>query len=107
LKPASPHLNGKVERSQRTDLEAFYATVDLSAEDLADRLIGNRITTSFERTALWTAVQLGKSVRARVTAPLFGEVEALYDESVERIRYPDYRMNLQLAAKQDFGKNRL
>jgi transposase InsO family protein len=38
LKPASPHLNGKVERSQRTDLEEFYATVDLSAKDLAERL---------------------------------------------------------------------
>src|SRR5690348_497147 len=38
LKPASPHLNGKVERSQRTDLEEFYATADLSAEDLADQL---------------------------------------------------------------------
>ena len=30
VKPASPHLNGKVERSQKTDLEAFYATADLS-----------------------------------------------------------------------------
>jgi len=26
VKPASPHLNGKVEPSQRTDLEEFYAT---------------------------------------------------------------------------------
>jgi transposase InsO family protein len=38
VKPASPHLNGKVERSQRTDLEEFYATADLCAEDLAGRL---------------------------------------------------------------------
>jgi len=37
LRPASPHLNGKVERSQRTDLEEFYAT-DLRAQDLAERL---------------------------------------------------------------------
>lgn len=29
IKPRSPHLNGKVERSQRTDLEEFYSTVDL------------------------------------------------------------------------------
>jgi len=27
IKPASPHLNGKVERSQRTDLDEFYPTV--------------------------------------------------------------------------------
>ena len=44
--------------------------------------------------------------RARLT-PLFEEVEALYDESVERIRHPDYRIDLQLAAKQELGKNRL
>lgn len=30
IKPGSPHLNGKVERSQKTDLEEFYATADLS-----------------------------------------------------------------------------
>lgn len=31
-KPASPHLNGKVERSQKTDKAEFYATVALSAD---------------------------------------------------------------------------
>ena len=30
VKPASPHLNGKVERSQKTDLEEFYALADLT-----------------------------------------------------------------------------
>ena len=35
IKPASPHLNGKVERSQRTDIEEFYATADLKAPDLS------------------------------------------------------------------------
>lgn len=29
-KPASPHLNGKVERSQKTDLEEFYAITNLT-----------------------------------------------------------------------------
>jgi len=33
-RPGSPHLNGKVERSQRTDKMEFYATVDLADEDL-------------------------------------------------------------------------
>ena len=31
IKPRSPHLNGKVERSQRTDLEEFYNLVNLSS----------------------------------------------------------------------------
>lgn len=29
IKPAFPHLNGKIERSQKTDLEEFYATAEL------------------------------------------------------------------------------
>jgi len=37
-KPGSPHLNGKVERSQKTDLEEFYPTVDLKAADLENLL---------------------------------------------------------------------
>jgi transposase InsO family protein len=109
VKPASPHLNGKVERSQRTDLEEFYATVDLCAEDLTGRLDDwqshyneFRVHGSLDGRTPWQVWY----ERARLT-PLFEEVEALYDESVERIRHPDYRIDLQLAAKQDFGKNRL
>lgn len=36
--PGAPHLNGKVERSQKTDKAEFYATVDLRDEDLEDQL---------------------------------------------------------------------
>ena len=38
IKPRSPHLNGKVERSQRTDLEEFYPTVDLKDPELKKKL---------------------------------------------------------------------
>lgn len=37
-KPASPHLNGKVERSQRTNLEEFRATTSLDALDWKEPL---------------------------------------------------------------------
>lgn len=37
-KPASPHLNGKVERSQKTDLEEFWSTVDLMSPNLEKQL---------------------------------------------------------------------
>jgi len=96
LKPASPHLNGKVERSQRTDLEEFYATADLSAEDLADQLDDwqshyneFRVDGSLDGRTPW---QVWRE-RAHRT-PLFEDVEALYDQSVERIRHPDYRIDL-------------
>ena len=38
IKPRSPHLNGKVERSQKTDLQEFWSTVDLKAADLQQQL---------------------------------------------------------------------
>jgi transposase InsO family protein len=34
IKPASPHLNGKVERSQRTDLNEFYSSIDIKDPNL-------------------------------------------------------------------------
>ena len=37
-KPASPHLNGKVERSRRTDKEELYPAVDLNLEELKERI---------------------------------------------------------------------
>jgi transposase InsO family protein len=37
-RPASPHLNGKVERVQKTNLREFYAIMGLSRPDLADEL---------------------------------------------------------------------
>lgn len=35
--PASPHMNGNVERSQKTDKIEFYSTIDLALVDL-DRM---------------------------------------------------------------------
>ncbi|MEJ5106595.1 hypothetical protein [Chryseobacterium sp. MYb328] len=34
IKPRSPHLNGKVERTQQTDKSEFWPLVDLSDSDL-------------------------------------------------------------------------
>jgi len=37
-KACSPHLNGKVERTRRADLEEFWCTVDPRAPDIQQRL---------------------------------------------------------------------
>lgn len=37
-KPDSPHLNGKVESSQKTDKTEFYATVDIESSHLDNDL---------------------------------------------------------------------
>ena len=38
IKSGSPHLNGKVERTQRTDLDELYSTVDMKDPDLSNLL---------------------------------------------------------------------
>ena len=37
-KPCSPHLNSKVERTQRTNWEEFYCLADLKSTDLSQQL---------------------------------------------------------------------
>ena len=38
IKPRSPHLNGKVERSHKTDMQEFYSTVSLDDPELENKL---------------------------------------------------------------------
>jgi hypothetical protein len=82
--------------------------VDLRAENLLEQLGDwqahyneHRIHGSLNGSTPWEVWY----ERARLTL-LFEDVEARYDESAERIRHPDYRIDLQLAAKQELGRNR-
>jgi hypothetical protein len=99
IKPGSPHLNGKVERSQKTDLEEFYAIVDLSSKGLAEQLfdwqcqynefpphgsLGNK--TPWER---WSELLF--------QTPYCDEATAMYDPSKERLRHQNYKIDLELA----------
>jgi hypothetical protein len=45
-KPASSHLNGKVERSQRTDKEEFYSTASLDLSELQSTTLPEGSTTT-------------------------------------------------------------
>ncbi len=109
LKPASPHLNGKGGAVATHRFRGVLRNRGLCAEDLAQRLDDwqshyneFRVHGSLDGPTPWQVWY----ERARLT-PLFEEVEALYDESVELIRHPDYRIDLQLATKHEFGSNRL
>jgi transposase InsO family protein len=98
IKPASPHLNGKVERSQRTDIEEFYATVNLKAPDLSQQLQNwqdhynqCRSHGSLGGRTPWRVWHERSSI-----TPLRDEVEAEYDRSAERLRHPVYQIDQQL-----------
>ncbi len=96
IKPASPHLNGKVERSQRTDLEEFYPTVDLQDPDLSDKLRDwqdyyneFRPHGSLDGKTPWE-----KWNDLVMQTPYQDEVEAAFDDSKERLRLQNYRNDL-------------
>jgi len=88
-KPASPHLNGKVERSQKTDLEEFWATVDLAGVDLEKKLDDWQVYYNEFRPhgSLRGRTPWERWFELAVQTPLTEEVEALFDPSKERIQH--------------------
>jgi transposase InsO family protein len=86
-KPRSPHLNGKVERTQRTDLKEFYSQVDLKARDLPLQLQQWQDYYNLQRRhgslnqAPWQ-----KWLQRAETTPSWEQVIAAYDPTQERIR---------------------
>ena len=99
IKPASPHLNGKVERSQKTDLEEFYATVDLSNfEKLREELSCWQFFYNWQRphSALngKTPSQIDSELSNKT--PLTEEVAYLYDINKEHIQNPIYHYEIAI-----------
>jgi hypothetical protein len=98
VKPASPHLNGKVERSQQTDLQEFYSVVDVKAKDLEDQLQQWQHDYNWYRphSALRGRTPVDKACELTSITPLREEVEALYDVEQERIQEQNYYLDLQV-----------
>lgn len=91
IKPRSPHLNGKVERTQRNDWEEFYSLVDLKVPDLSEQLqqwqhYYNREQrhSSIGRSP-WQKFQDKLSL-----IPTQEKVSSIYQASTKRIRHADY-----------------
>ncbi len=99
IKPASPHLNGKVERSQKTDLEEFYALADLSDfEKLREELECWQFFYNWKRPhgALKgkTPSQIDSELANKT--PFSDEIEALYDISREHVQNANFSVEMQL-----------
>ena len=99
IKPRSPHLNGKVERTQRTDLEEFYTTVDLENPDLIDQLQEWQHYYNWHRphSSLGYKTPMDKWSECVDKIPLWEEVGANYNPKKERIREQNYQADLKLA----------
>lgn len=97
-KPASPHLNGKVERSQKTDKAEFYATIDLAANDLSDLLAEWQHYYNWERPH---SAHNGKTPMERYfelaeQTPYSDAVQTSYQPSEEHVQEQNYKLELEL-----------
>jgi len=97
-KPASPHLNGKVERSQKTDREEFWAVVDLSSPELELRLAEWQHYYNWDRPhgSLNGQTPIEMLHTKSEDTPFWDEVEAKYDPRSERFQVAHYQIDLAL-----------
>lgn len=96
IKPRSPHLNGKVERSQMTDKIEFYPTIDVADKNL-QRLVEewqfyynwHRPHSSLGgKTPLEIICQLSEKI------PFQDEVTDSYNQLKERVQERNYKIDL-------------
>jgi putative transposase len=92
-RPRAPHLNGKVERVQRTALEAFWPTVDLKDPDLAAQLEQWRSFYNHHRphSSLSGSTPAERLAELATRIPAPEAIQAAYDPSREPIRSPNTR----------------
>ncbi len=93
IKPRSPHLNGKVERSHQTDLQECYLLADLKDPHLNDRLEEWQFHYNWYRphSSLKGKTPMDIVVEKSAITPLGEDVEAKYDPDKEPILEQDYR----------------
>lgn len=96
-KPGSPHLNGKVERSQKTDLEEFYAIADLSNfENLREELAQWQFFYNWQRPHGGLKGKTPCEIVAELNekTPLSEDVCKNYNVNNERIQIANYHEDL-------------
>ena len=98
IPPRSPHLNGKVERAQRTVLEEFWPTVDARAPDVGDQLAVWVHHYNWDRSheALGGLCPIDRVCERIDKTPLWGDVDAAYDATRERIHLREYAVDVAL-----------
>jgi transposase InsO family protein len=97
-KPASPHLNGKVERSQRTDLDEFYSSINIKNPNLEEELGYWEHYYNWNRphSSLGGKTPNEKYTELMFKTPLHEEVSKRYDPSKEHILVHGYNRNLAI-----------
>jgi transposase InsO family protein len=95
IPPRSPHLNGKVERSQLTDLNEFWSH-HTPTEDAIDRRIEEwQFDYNWRRPhgSLGGKTPVDRIAEVSEITPLAEQVGSAYDERKERIRHREWRVD--------------
>lgn len=94
VRPASPHLNGKVERAQKTDLQEFYSVIDISNRNIEELDLP---LAEWQQYYNWDRVHgsIGKTpidkwLELMYQTPLHEEVSVLFDPVKEAARIRSY-----------------
>ena len=97
IKPRSPHLNGKVERGYKTDLQQFYATADLSDPNLQDRLDEWQHYYNWHRahSSLGGRTPMDRWHELSDKIPYWDDVEGNYIPDDEPVREQNYKLDLE------------
>ena len=98
IKPASPHLNGKVERSQKTDREEFWAVTDPNSPELELRLAEWQHYYNWDRPhgSLTGQTPIEMVCTKSEGTPFWDDVEAKYGSKRERFQVAHYQTDLAL-----------
>lgn len=102
IKPFSPHLNGKVERAQRTDLDEFYSSVTIKSSELQIKLRDWEEYYNKHRphSALQGKTPWEKYKELENTIPCLSEVQTNYILSKESFVMQNYKHNQKLQSLQ-------
>lgn len=100
IKPRFPHLNGKVERSQKIDLTEFWAVTSAKDSKRALRLAEWQHYYNWRRPngSLNGKTPMDVFFEKIHEVPLTEDIATLYNPRKERFREADYRLDLQLQA---------
>ncbi len=98
IPPRSPHLNGKIERAQRTVLEEFWATVDNRSPDVADQLSQWVHHYNWHRPheSLGGLCPIDRVCERADKTPIWAEVADAYDPAKERVQIREHAVELAL-----------
>ena len=99
IPPRSPHLNGKVERSQMTDLQEFWARRDSREAEIDQRIQEWQFDYNWRRPhgSLGGKRPVDRLGELASKTPLNEEVADAYDPTSERVRHRNFKVDRALA----------